>query len=229
MQAMTETLPPITICPPGKRVGTVIRVVGASPIPLITQTALVSAVKARIAPPANGDRRSAQERVEAAESADAMSVARAQPHRKWADHPDDARLGFPLGRFCAQLWRNDPTFGNRMHSAGVHYAKDVRAVQVAKGFHVVGSEKENGGAPAGNGELTPEETASLRANIFGLERTLEKANELLRAVIPRCVRAMVHLCYDHDEHSIYDTDMLRQGLYRLSLHYGLWEKAPHGA
>ena len=220
--------PTITVCRPGKRAGpkAVSRIAIVSSIPVITATTLESPPMARIAPPAAGDRRPAQERVEAAERADAMRVALQQPHRQGSDDP---RLAFPLGCFCASTWRNDLAFGNAMHAAGAEYAREVRAVMIARGFHVVGSEREAGGGHVGLEDATPEEIATAKADIYALERTLEKADSLLRDVMPRCPRAMVRLCFDHDEPSPYDADMLRAGLYRLSLHYGKWEKPRYGA
>ena len=218
--------PSITICPPGKRAGkgAVLRGPVLSDVPLTTATALATPPVARLAPPSSGDRRSAQERVEAAERAEAMSVALAQPHRAGSDDP---RLAFPLGRFCASVWRNDLAFGNAMHAAGAEYSKEVRAVKVARGEHVVGSESENP-LPYVLHEMAGAEIAAAKAFIDGLERTLDKADSLLRGVMPRCPRAMVSLCFDHLEPLLYDASMLSNGIYRLAVHYGKWEKPKYG-
>ena len=136
MNAMTIE-PPVTICPPGKRAGpkAVLRVPVESSIQVITATSLQRPLVASIVPPARNDRRTADERVAAALRADAQSVALAQPHREGSDDP---RLAFPLGRFCASTWRNDRSWADRMHAAGVSYSVDVRAVKVARKFHVRG-------------------------------------------------------------------------------------------
>ena len=219
--------PSITVCPPGKRAGKAAvarRPVVSEGAQIVTATALQWPSAPRLAPPSSGDRRSAQERVEAAERAEAMSVALAQPHR---DGSDDPRLAFPLGRFCASVWRNDVAFGNAMHAAGAEYSKEVRAVKVARGEHVVGSESENP-LPYVLQEMAGAEIAAAKALIDGLERTLDKADSLLRGVMPRCPRAMVNLCFDHLEPSPYDASMLSNGIYRLAVHYGKWEKPKYG-
>lgn len=217
MNANSEYDRAVTLCAPGKRAGMKLREPTPSPIRIITETALVSPPKPSIVPPAAGDRRPAQERVEAAERADAVSVALAQPHRAGSDDP---RLAFPLGRFCATAWRNDHDFGRKMHAAGGSYAGDVRSLKVASGFHVIGSERESMAAPNGDDDLSPEEIQAMRANIFGLRMALKRADELLLNVMPRLPRAMVRLCFDHDEPSPYDHEIIRHGLYRLALHYG---------
>ena len=68
------------------------------------------------------------------------------------------------------------------------------------------------------------EIADAKANIDGLERTLAKADDLLRGVMGRCPAAMVKLCFDHLEPVSNDGDMLMNGLYRLALHYGHLER-----
>lgn len=158
-----------------------------------------------------------------------LAVALAQPHRGGSEDP---RLAFPLGRFCASTWRNDHDFGRRMHAAGASYAVDIRALKVASGFHVTGSDRE-GAPPTEDQGLSPEEEKkkleAMRANISALRLTLKRADELLLEIIPRLPRAMVRLCFDHDEPSIYDRDIIRNGLYRLALHYGHLERAINGA
>lgn len=216
MHTMT-TEPHVTICPPFKKSADLkLRVAADSSIRLTTQTALEAPVKPSLVPPARNDRRTANERVEAALRAEAVSVALAQPHRGGSDDP---RLAFALGRFCDRAWPNDSQFADAMHRAGASYAAEVRAVRVARGFHVVGSEREQGRTPNSD-DASPEEIDAMRATIYGLERTLERADDLLRGVMDRCPRAMVRLCFDHEDPSIYDTDVLKHGLYRLALHYG---------
>lgn len=217
-------------CPPGKRAGAKPRVRPDSPIAFITDTALMFPAKQSSVPTALNDRRTADERIEAAERAEAQSVALRQPHRVGSDSPSDPRLAFPLGRLCAALWRNDARFGNKMYGAGVLYAAEVRAVRIAAGFHVIGPEREKKMAAEDIDNLPPEERGrvikEMQDNRSALEKTLEKADQVLIDVMPRCPRAMVRICFDHEEPSIYDTDVLRHGLYKLSLHYGLWDRVP---
>lgn len=217
MHTMT-TEPQVTICPPFKKSADLkLRVAADSSIRLTTQTALEAPVKPSLVPPARNDRRTANERVEAALRAEAVSVALAQPHRGGSDDP---RLAFALGRFCDRVWPNDSQFADAMHRAGASYAAEVRAVLVAKGFHVVGCGSENPPPPPPKDNPTRKEIEAMRAVIYGLERTLERADELLRGVMDLCPRAMVRLCFDHEDPSIYDRDVLKRGLYRLALHYG---------
>lgn len=213
-------------CPPGKRGGAKPRVRPDSPIAFVTDTALMFPAKQSSVPTALNDRRTADERIEAAERAEAQSVALRQPHRVGSDSPSDPRLAFPLGRLCVALWRNDASFGDRMYGAGLKYAVEVRAVRIAAGFHVVGSERDGIRFAESSEEYSEDEIRAMRANRSALERTLEKADQVLIDVMPRCPRAMVRICFDHEEPSIYDTDVLRHGLYKLSLHYGLWDRRP---
>ena len=220
MEAMPAEIP-VTICKPGKRAGSkaVARAAVASTMLAVsTATAMQWPSATRLPPPVPGDRRTAQERVEAAERSEARSVALAQPHRSGSDDP---RMAFPLWRYCVWTWPSDADHAGQMYSAGVKYADDVRAVCIARGFHVVDSEGDNGGGANSADELSPDEIKAARDNIYALERTLERANELLRSVMPRLPAAMVRLCCDHGIPSIYDADTIKSGLYRLGVHYGI--------
>jgi hypothetical protein len=221
MSREEETVP-VTVCPPGRRSKSIAErapIIGGPPIS--TSTALQWPQKPSLVPPAKGDRRPAHERVEAALRADAMSVVLAQPHRAGSD---DARLSFALGRFCARFWSKSPEFANSMHAAGVAYASAIRAVKVARGFHVGGCASDNAGGEKPIEDLSKEGIEAAQAKVYGLERTLARADDLLRDVMPRCPAAMVRLCFDHQDPSPYDESMLKSGLYRLALHFGKWEQ-----
>ena len=213
----------ITVCPPGKRSKHVVeRARPESSIPLTTATSLTMPAKASILPPARpGDRRTAQERVEAAQRAEALSVALAQPHRAGSDDP---RKAFPLGRFVERTWPRDGAWRDKMHAAGVAYAADVRAFKVARGFHVVGAEREVR-KPEGTDDASLDEIEAQRATIDGLQRALDKANALLRGVMPRLPGVMERLCFDLLDPSPYDEAILASGLYRLAMHYGVLDRA----
>ena len=116
-----------------------------------------------------------------------------------------------------------------MFAAGDAYATEVRKVAVAKGFHVAGCASDAPRAPASTGEATPEEIEAKRAEIYGLERTLARADDELRSAMLRCPKAMVRLCFDHAEPLAHDEDMLKHGLYLLSLHYGFVKRGRHRA
>ena len=212
---------PVTICPPGRKSKSIAErapIIGGPPI--TTSTTLQWPQKPSLVPPAKGDRRPAHERVEAALREDAQRVVLAQPHR---DGNDDARMAFPLGRFCARSWPRDERFASAMHEAGVAYAADVRAVNVARGFHVDGCASDTPGGPKASAEATPAEIADQKAKIYSLERTLARADEELRNIMARCPARMVELCFDHLDPSPNDEDMLKAALYRLAVYYGKWQ------
>jgi hypothetical protein len=222
--------PGVTLCPTGKRAKDVVaRAPVVSSIPVTTSTALSKPKATPEIPTAENDRRPADERKAAAARASAMSVALAQPHRVGEISPDDPRLAFPLGRFCAKNWPRDRRFADSMHAAGEHYAGEIRAVKVARGFNV---EDCDAGIPHGDGaggDPTKEQIEEDRAFIQAAELALAGADAELRSVMPRCPSAMVRLCYDYTEPLAHDVDMLKHGLYLLAMRYGVWDRGRHSA
>ncbi len=211
---------PVTVCPPGKRAGGKLRGPVDSPIPYSTDTSLVMPKKPSVIPSAKGDRRPIQERIDAAEEEDAMSVALSQPHRR--DCPDAAearragsvssRLSEPLGRLCARLRLRD-----ELWYAGGDYAKIVRAAKMAKEFDVIGlSSSDTPGEPLSEKEIEAKRIKALTK--------FEQTNEVLRAVMPRLPRAMERLCYDQLEPAPRDESLLKHGLLVLAVDFGLLKR-----
>jgi len=140
------------------------------------------------------------------EQREAMAVALAQPHRTGSD---DRRLGTPLGRFCRRLRLRD-----ELYDAGEQYCEIVRQAKAAKGFNVPGL------APGESdlGALTEEQIAAMREAAV---LRLKKADEVLLAIMPRLPRAMERFAYDQLEPSLYDEDLIRHGLMKLAVSFGL--------
>lgn len=169
-------------------------------------------------------RRSAMTPEEARAQKETIAVALAQPHRGGSDDP---MLAFPLGRFCYRTWpgRDGSAMRNKAHAAGSSYATEVRAVRVARGFHVAGSEGSGGGVPEIDlDDMSPQEREAVlinaRTQIAMAEDALAKADATLVGVMLRLPRAMVKLCFDLQEPSPYDEGILKAGLLRLAVHYG---------
>ena len=214
--------PNVTVCPPGKRAGkgAVLRGPVLSDVPLTTATALATLPVARLAPPSSGDRRSVQERVEAAERAEAMSVALAQPHR---DGIDDKMLVEPLGVFCRQQW--PPRMSDRgedlnshhrntMYRSGQMYAEIVHQHRVLIGLGSGGrTDPEGGGAELSDADLR-EKCAAARVR-------RENANGVLRGVFSGAIGAMVRVAVDEMAPTPYQEDLIRHCLWVLAVHFGI--------
>ena len=218
------TAAPVTLCQPGQRSKSIVERVKGGTVPITTATALQPEKVREIVHGQSHERYDASEKARQNEIATLETVVN-QPHRRGARDPRDPRLAFPLGRFCARAWPHDPDFANAMFAAGSAYADDVRELKVAQGFHVPGCESDMAfSAPGGSGEASPEEIENQRAEIDGLRRTVEKADGDLRLIMRRLPSAMVALCFDHAEPLMNDEDMLKHGLYALSLLYRTWER-----
>jgi hypothetical protein len=160
----------------------------------------------RLAAKANNMRFGLDERMSAAESAEAMVVALAQPHRL-GDRSKFA--GDALALFCVGLRRE-------CHAAGEAYCRKARAEKSARGFHVVDQ------AP---GEAEPGLTfEQIEAKHEAAIMAFRDSNGVLTLVHPRCPRRMELLCYDRLPPSPYDEGMLRHGLFSLARHYGLLDE-----
>ena len=62
---------------------------------------------------------------------DIMAVVLAQPHRRFADTPRDARLGYPLGRLCLAGYITE-----KQHDIGQRWATIVRRYSALMGYRL---------------------------------------------------------------------------------------------
>ena len=222
MDAMPADIP-VTICPPGKRAGlkAVARAAVASTMPAVTTaTALQWPSEGRLVLPARDDRRTAQERIEAAQRADARSVALSQPHRAGVD---DRMLVDPLGTFCFRQWRPRPSESGldlnedhraAMYRAGQIYAEIVHQHRVLLG---IGS----GGRTAPEGGSVELSDAELRVKCDAARIKRENADDVLRRVYSAAVAAMVRVAVDEIAPTPYQEDLIRHCLWVLAVHFGL--------
>lgn len=225
--AMTETVSTVTLCPPGKR-SREIRYrepVEAGP-PVTTQTALQWPAKASLVPPARNDRRTAQERVEAALRAEAVSVALAQPHRAGCDA---AMLVEPLGRFCRAAWpvrRGESGFDlneahrEAMYDAGRRYADVVHRHRVAMGLGAGGKTQAEG--------LSVARTATqIAADCEAARIKRDAADAALRAVFAGAIAVLMRVAVDERDPAPHHEGVLRHGLYALAVHFGIVKPGFH--
>lgn len=166
------------------------------------------------------ERLTASERAERAAREEALSVVRAQPHRRGFDDPDSTWLATPLGRFCRRTWANDEGLRRACFGAGNDYALEIRQARVARGFFVDGVGTEARGAVTSD-DPTLDAIRAARAAIEAADAKVRRANEVLIAVFPRLPRAMELLCCTLQEPGPYDGGILQNGLWRLAGHYGL--------
>jgi hypothetical protein len=208
----------VTICQPGRKSKIVAeRLIRESPIPLTTATALRRPLAASIVPPARNDRRTLDERVEAALRADAVSVALAQPHRAGSDDP---LSGSALGRYCLRRWPGEHRRGFREDrcEAGNRYAVVIDNDRVACGF----SPRLFGGVN-GSDKLSEQE---LRDRRVECAKARADAEAQIRD-IPRAVAVMSRLCWEDRECGPYDEDVMFHALYRLAMHFGIQKRGFH--
>jgi hypothetical protein len=154
---------------------------------------------------ATDPRRLLSERIEAAMSADALSVALAQPHR---NGNSGRNAGDALALFCARL-------RPECLAAGRQYDRVVRAEKSARGFHVVDQ------AP-GEGEQLDEDEQAAKDEAAIL--AFGASNAVLTDIMPGLPLKMELLCYDKRAPSPYDEDKLMHGLLNLARHYGLLDE-----
>ncbi len=67
-----------------------------------------------------------------------MAVVLGQPHRRFAETPRDARLGYPLGRLCLAGYITE-----KQHDAGQRWAAIVRRYAALMGFRLENPETPN--------------------------------------------------------------------------------------
>jgi hypothetical protein len=162
--------------------------------------------------PTSGDRRTAQERLDAQERAETLSIALNQPHRRGND---DKRLSDAFGRFC--LNHKPRPLGDHCYHAGNRYAEIVREAKNALGLTVIAWSPSDGGYMS----LTPDEIQARRDLALSRKR---EADEVLRAIMPRLPGALERLVYDLTEPNPYDEGILAHGLDRLARSMGLKER-----
>lgn len=142
-------------------------------------------------------------------AAEMMAVVKAQPHRMGSD---DFRLSEPLGRFVASH-----RLRSECYDAGNRYAEIVKEAKSAMGFDVAGW------APGGQGDcaLTDAQLQARKDLAVGRRR---EADDVLARLMPRLPRVMEKFAYDQIEPSIYDHDLLRDGLVLLADHFGMLDR-----
>ena len=212
-----NVIPPVTICPPGKRAGGVVRAPLPSVIPLNTEPTPTAPKRSASIPSAKGDRLPIQARLEDAERAAAVAVALAQPERRGiADAAEAsqagskaARLHEALGRFCARQWPRDEEWSDSMYRAGSAYDEIIRDSLIAMGLPYIG---QAGGRDGGE-ELSVEQAAARKEVALARRK---RADEILVRVHARGARVMESLCYVKRDPSPYDDGVLRNGLYALA-------------
>ena len=198
----------ITVCPTAKRSKAIVQRAAPveSAIPFRTETALTAPKSESAIPPAKDDRRSAQERFEAAERERARSVVLAQPHRRGSEDP---MAGDALWETCRRL-----RVRKELYEAGDRYGEIVRQDRAAMGLHVPGLSRGEGDGL----DLTEAQQEAIRS-AAKLKR--ERANAELLGIMQRAPRVLERLCYDRLPPSPYDDDVIRSGLLRLAVHFGM--------
>ena len=141
--------------------------------------------------------------------AQAMSVVLAQRAKLGLEADlDDKMLESALGRFKIQHKLRNEVFG-----AGVQYFRVVHDSRVARGLLSSGFEPSSGAV-----EMTDEEKAEevLRTTI-----RMNNARAELVSVSYKCMVACEKMILEEKNPSIYDTAMIINGLFKLSLHFSL--------
>jgi len=189
MLTMTDELPPVTICPPGKRAY-------RRPPPVGERVP---------ADPVKEQRLSAL--AEARERESIMAVVRAQPHRRALDDTDDNRAGDPLWDYC-QRQRVKPG----MYAAGVEYGAVVRQYRAAIDAPATGLVS---GSSDGD-RLTEDQRA---AAVALAKRRRQDADAVLIGIIHRAPSVMADLCCDLRPWRPNDVGVIYNALYRLAVHF----------
>lgn len=215
--------PGVTLCPPGLRSREVVkRAPVESPVTITTATALQSPASPSRAPSAKDDRRSAQERLEAAQRAEAVSVAAAQPHRAGADDPLDPALATPLWHFCLKAWPKritdsgaDVNADHRrdMFRAGQHYGIIVHQHRVWLGLG-------SGGRTQAEGLSVTLTDAQIRAHCEAARIKRDDADDALRGIFNGAVSAMMRVAVEEQPPTPSQEDLLRHCLWSLAVHFG---------
>ena len=215
---------PVQILKMGKRSKAVgLRAAVESQIPLTTVIMETDRTAEHVPPSSEGDRRTAQERLEDEQRAKARSVAVDQPHRRGAEDPTDPLLGTAHGRFCLREW---PGVARRTHrvmmfNAGEDYARDVRDLKQARGFAAAAG-TATGLKRRPSDDVSQAAINAAREEVEICEAAVRSADEAMMligvGVKPR--DAIRRLCCEDQELGPYDDDVIRAGLYRLAVHYG---------
>lgn len=190
----------------------------AGGIRMVSKTALAS-LPHRAAPPrASDDRRTEQERADAWERTEALSVVLAQPHRL-GDR--NVKLAESLGRFCQSQRLGDHCLG-----AGEDYARIVREARSAQGLPVAGLTPDDAaGQSFCEGLCTLSQCALFSARCPRARKELalmrlQTSNEVLIKIMPRLPLQMERLVVDKMDPSPRDGGVLVHGLVALSRLYG---------
>lgn len=182
----------------------------AEGIKLVGRTALKRAEPAPLPPRAADDRRTQEERQQAAEEAETLSVALEQRTRLGAKR-DQKRVESALGRFCA--FHQPVKLGNHCFLAGARYGRLVRGYKVAKGYPILGQQPSSNGADI----LTEAQREAQRQHDI---MAWQDANATLRGIHPRAPVVMERLCYDELDPSPYDGGIIVNALMKFSLEWG---------
>lgn len=177
-------------------------------IRMVSRTGLKPALAPSLAiPPAEG-RRTLQERQQAAEEADALSVALAQRERLGAGR-DQRKAESALGRF----WLAQK-LGHHCFLAGAQYGRIVAAYKAAKEFSSDVHQSPSDIVPE---VLTEAQRQAQREKDI---MAWNGANDLLREIHSRAPGVMERICYDELDPSPYDHGIIINGLVKFSLKWG---------
>jgi len=189
MLTMTDELPPVTICPPGKRAY-------RRPPPAGERVLLDPVKEQRVSALA-----------EARERESIMAVVRAQPHRRALEDTDDKRAGDPLWDYC-QRQRVKPG----MYAAGVEYGAVVRQYRASIDAPATGLVSD----PGDGDRLTDDQRA---AAVALAKRRRQDAYAVLVTIIHRAPSVMADLCCDLRPWRPNDEGLIYNALYRLAVHF----------
>jgi len=142
---------------------------------------------------------------EAKAQAEIKSVALAQPHRRGSE---SKRAGDPIAEYCEMMGLRD-----ELYHAGCQYGEVCRQEKASHEFNVIGT-----GKGEGDNTLSEEQKQAIR----DLSRIKYKAaREVLVGVDYQLPGRMELLCYDLQPPSPYNYDIIKRGLLRLAIHFGL--------
>jgi hypothetical protein len=155
------------------------------------------------------------------DEAEIMSVARNQPHRQGVStFPGDAWMTTALGRFCCARWRDIGT--QREHwRVGERYAQLVDAERIARGE----PPRQCAESETGESSLTVAEAMDRRKHA---ESRLAEAEDAMREVDARAVRAVRDLAWSDLDIRAHLHGLTFNALYRLSVHFERIDKPKKG-
>lgn len=179
-------------------------------IRLTTRTALRRAESPSLPPRAPDDRRTQEERQQAADEAETLSIALEQ-RSKIGARRDQKRVESALGRFCQ--FHKPVKLGNHCFLAGARYGRIVRGYKVAKGYPILGQQPSTNGADI----LTEAQREAQRQHDI---MAWEDANDVVRIIHARAPGVMEKLCYDELDPALNDRGIILNCLVKLSLEWG---------